>query len=560
MTRLALEVLRFKGWIGFGNKWCKWIEACLKSSSTSILVNGSPLEELGVKRGVRQGDPLVPFLFILATEGLNAIMSEMVEKGVFRGVKIGVEIDWVRVDFTSSCLGVFGDGRDIRKEGSVLDKGYWVNNEWNWAWEWNKNISGWVCREYEDLIEVLRNVVVSNTCRDRWRWTLEEDDKFKVKTLTSLIEEKIIQVDSGGRLSVHVELNKRGIDLDSVLCASCNDSVESCAHCLVTCDLAMSVGSFFCATTSMGVVWFCSSVNSIMGVKVLQLHKGMNFVVVVVVAVNVTVAIVVVVVVDDVVVVVVVAVVSPSVVVAVVVIMPLRRKTRSAGRSTVAPRGGRMGGRTSRGGGRTGEPTDRVGGRTSDQDGQGGDQGNRLNGGVDEFLDFSTVIVPQLQDLLPTIIAQVGNRVKTQGNNENQNDNVINDNIQGDVRNVNVNNGRGRCPYKEFLACNPKDFDGNGGAISYTRWTEKMESVQDISGCGDNQKVKYTAGSLIGKTLTWWNNQVQTRGQEVIVSMIWEYFKTLMREAFCPNNEMQKLESEFWCHAMVGAGHAAYID
>ncbi|GJZ75081.1 hypothetical protein Tco_0639546, partial [Tanacetum coccineum] len=75
-------------------------------------------------------------------------------------------------------------------------------------------------------------------------------------------------------------------------------------------------------------------------------------------------------------------------------IMPLRRKTRSAGRSTVAPRGGRMGGRTSRGGGRTGEPTDRVGRRTSDQDVQGGDRGNRLNGGVDEVPDFSTVIAP----------------------------------------------------------------------------------------------------------------------------------------------------------------------
>ncbi|GKF61357.1 hypothetical protein Tco_0181411, partial [Tanacetum coccineum] len=47
----------------------------------------------------------------------------------------------------------------------------------------------------------------------------------------------------------------------------------------------------------------------------------------------------------------------------------------------------------------------RVGGRTSDQDGQGGDRGVRVNGGVDEVPDFSTVITQQLQDLLPTIIA-----------------------------------------------------------------------------------------------------------------------------------------------------------
>ncbi|GKC30595.1 RNA-directed DNA polymerase, eukaryota, reverse transcriptase zinc-binding domain protein [Tanacetum coccineum] len=44
-----------------------------------------------------------------------------------------------------------------------------------------------------------------------------------------------------GRLPVREELDKRGIDLDSVLCPSCTNAVESCAHSLVTCDLAMSV-------------------------------------------------------------------------------------------------------------------------------------------------------------------------------------------------------------------------------------------------------------------------------------------------------------------------------
>nr|GEW19340.1 reverse transcriptase domain-containing protein [Tanacetum cinerariifolium] len=145
------------------------------------------------------------------------------------------------------------------------------------------------------------------------------------------------------------------------------------------------------------------------------------------------------------------------------------------------------------GGGRTGELTGRVGGRTGDQDGQRGNRGNGAHGGVDEIPDFSTIIAQQLQNLLPTIIAQVGNHAN---------------NIQGDVRNVMMNTGRGGCSYTEFLACNPKDYDGKGGAIVYTRWTKKMESVHDMSGCGDNQKVKYTTSSLIGKALTWWNDLV----------------------------------------------------
>ncbi|GJW97321.1 hypothetical protein Tco_0179129 [Tanacetum coccineum] len=194
-----------------------------------------------------------------------------------------------------------------------------------------------------------------------------------------------------------------------------------------------------------------------------------------------------------------------------VYIMPPRMTTRSKGRSTTTPRGGRTDGRTGRGGGRTGESTGRVGGRTSDQDGQGGDRGNRANGGIDEVPDFSTVIAQQLH-LLPTIIAQVGSQAS---------------NIQGDVRNVryvSVNNDRDGCSYKEFMTCNLKDCEGKGGVIVYTRWIEKMESVHDMSRCGDNQKA---------------------RGREATVGMTWEDFKTLMREEFCPNNKMQKLEADF---------------
>ncbi|GJR80784.1 putative reverse transcriptase domain-containing protein [Tanacetum coccineum] len=74
------------------------------------------------------------------------------------------------------------------------------------------------------------------------------------------------------------------------------------------------------------------------------------------------------------------------------------------------------------------------------------------------------------------------------------------------------------------------------------------------------QRVKYSAGSFVGKALTWWNSEIRTQGREAVVSMSWEDFKTLTREEFCPSNEMQRLETELWNHAMVGAGHAAYTD
>ncbi|GKB49558.1 hypothetical protein Tco_0900311 [Tanacetum coccineum] len=74
-----------------------------------------------------------------------------------------------------------------------------------------------------------------------------------------------------------------------------------------------------------------------------------------------------------------------------------------------------------------------------------------VNRGVGGAPDFSTIIAQQLQNLLPPPI---------------------------------------------YLMM---EYDGKGGVVVHTRWIEKMESVQDMSGCSIDQKVKYTAGSFVGK-------------------------------------------------------------
>nr|GEV75699.1 hypothetical protein [Tanacetum cinerariifolium] len=94
------------------------------------------------------------------------------------------------------------------------------------------------------------------------------------------------------------------------------------------------------------------------------------------------------------------------------------------------------------------------------------------------------------------------------------------------------------CSYKNFIACNPKEFDGKGGAVALTRWIEKMESVFDNSGCTANQRVRYAASCFVNKALTWWNTQVQARGREAIIDMSWKDFKALLMEEF---HELAKL-------------------
>ncbi|MCI18312.1 RNA-directed DNA polymerase (Reverse transcriptase), partial [Trifolium medium] len=65
------------------------IRECVCTATTSILVNGSPTDEFPRRRGLRQGDPLSPFLFLLAAEGLNVLMEAMVARNLFTGYNIG---------------------------------------------------------------------------------------------------------------------------------------------------------------------------------------------------------------------------------------------------------------------------------------------------------------------------------------------------------------------------------------------------------------------------------------------------------------------------------------
>ncbi|GJR25934.1 hypothetical protein Tco_1102166 [Tanacetum coccineum] len=84
----------------------------------------------------------------------------------------------------------------------------------------------------------------------------------------------------------------------------------------------------------------------------------------------------------------------------------------------------------------------------------------------------------------------------------------------GPGRGQDAAHGVRECTFAEFIKCNPTAFHGTEGAVELQRWFEKTESVFGINECAEGKKVRFTATTLQGPALTWWNAKVATMGLE----------------------------------------------
>ena len=71
---------------GFGKAWVNWIMNLISSAFFSILVNGVPSNIINPTRGIRQGDPLSPFVFILMAEGLGRSIASIKEANSIKDI------------------------------------------------------------------------------------------------------------------------------------------------------------------------------------------------------------------------------------------------------------------------------------------------------------------------------------------------------------------------------------------------------------------------------------------------------------------------------------------
>jgi hypothetical protein len=73
---------------GFNKDWVSWIMNLISSTFFSILVNGVPSQPISPSRGIRQGDPLSPFLFVIMAEGLGRYIMASIQNGSLQGLPL----------------------------------------------------------------------------------------------------------------------------------------------------------------------------------------------------------------------------------------------------------------------------------------------------------------------------------------------------------------------------------------------------------------------------------------------------------------------------------------
>ena len=74
--------------MGFHGRWVDLMMMCVISVSYSLLINGEPSENIVPSRGLRQGDPISPYLFLLCSESLHALFEKAANDGLIRGISL----------------------------------------------------------------------------------------------------------------------------------------------------------------------------------------------------------------------------------------------------------------------------------------------------------------------------------------------------------------------------------------------------------------------------------------------------------------------------------------
>ncbi|KAJ9535792.1 hypothetical protein OSB04_un001049 [Centaurea solstitialis] len=196
-------------------------------------------------------------------------------------IRTGASLDSKGVEFSRSFVKKLGDGNntkmwkerwlgldrlqdvfprlfrlEVDNSSSVADRGEWVNGEWKWSWKWRREPRGRELGELEDLTARLIGIAPTMEVADKMEWKLDGSGSYSVKAMRDLLGK---QEDESGvvtkwmkiipkkvcifiwrvgldRIPSRANLDKLGVELNSLLCPRCGEMVESMDHALVTCS------------------------------------------------------------------------------------------------------------------------------------------------------------------------------------------------------------------------------------------------------------------------------------------------------------------------------------